>query len=174
MTRETLFHIGVRLLALHSLLSGGARLLAMGIVWLHPASDWVDALSSTLNLMLAQALAELLVGGLLLWQVRNIVRWCGVHEPLQGDADTLTAWSEAALKLLGIVMWARMLLLSPAAYEHWQKMAEEGRLNGNGSTTVNAVIVSQPEILVYAVLGLLLLAGARYLAENVIRRKVAA
>ncbi len=173
MTRELLFHIGVRLLALYSLLSGGARLLASGIVWLHPACDSVGAQSSTVSIMLAQALAELLVGGLLLWQVKTIVRWCGVHEPLQGNADTLTAWSEAALKLLGIVMWARMLLLAPAAYEHWQKMAEEGRLNGSGTTIVNAVVVSQPEILVYAVLGLLLLAGARYLAENVIRRTAA-
>ena len=172
LTRELLFHLAVRLLGIYSLLAGGARVLAslLGRL-LSGETMFLQAEMQWQVQWQVQGFAELLIGGLLLWQAGAIVRWCGVAAPLTGDSDVIAAWSEAALKLLGVAVWAWTALRLPEAYQHWQTLRQQRPYADNGMVLSEA-LGRELELAVYAVTGLLLLAGARYLAENVIRRQV--
>ncbi|HNW93075.1 MAG TPA: hypothetical protein PKM88_09235 [bacterium] len=85
MTREALFHLGVRMLAVGLLVLGLIGTVAAAVAWLETAVDDQAARRSEAHLSVQEAVAkqreilvigllQVILGGLLLWRSASVVR----------------------------------------------------------------------------------------------------
>jgi len=180
MTREALFHLGVRMLAVGLLVLGLIGTVAAAVAWLETAVDDQAARRSEAHLSVQEAVAkqreilvigllQVILGGLLLWRSASVVRWCGAEVDMADLGAEPAAYAEVMVKLVALVIVAQAVLMLPEAFRQWHEISLASPAADAGFI-LQRYIATYPELAVRVGLGAALLTGARSLIRHVICR----